>query len=438
MKNTLTVIFCLLNLFLTASVTAWSSSSSRPPSTKSTSTTSRRNWLQGAASASFLIPTLPANAASKLASEWYVNPPVTYPEKGRSFFPALTPPFRNRATYRYELGRNAWALEQLLTFANVTATIRTNVIRLENGNLWVHSPLYPTEEYCALLDELGGTVEHVVLPCNAFEHKAALKPFCKRYPQASVWISPGQYNPLGSCGRTLEDGPCNMGVKVDGILGDSATTTDASNLPPWASEFDYTTLYVNLPENAGPVSETAFLHKPTSTLITVDALAYIPKGPDVPEIFSTYFDKSTIQNDSSFWTKSVLQSVFLPLRTDENDQYPGFEAIQERLLRAPILRGFNDARAPNEARTFVSTIVSSWKFDRILTNHFASPIVAGPQDVKNAFSYLFVENDNDLGLDSLPPIACQDWELLQGLNDAIAEYKLGAPATFDYRRGCSK
>jgi hypothetical protein len=324
---------------------------------------------------------------------------------------------------RWQLGRNAWALEQLLTFANVTATIRTNVIRLKSGGLWVHSPLYPTGEFCALLDELG-PVEHIVLPCNAFEHKAPLQPFVRKYPAASVWISPGQYGPLGKCGLSLLE-PCNMGVHVDGIF----TSLDGSVRPPWADEFDYATLFVNLPENAGPVSEVAFLHKPTNTLVATDAVVFIPEGT-IPAIFSTYFDKSTI-DDPSFWPKTVLQSVFLPLRVDPDGNYPGYEAIKERVLRAPILRGFNDARAPQVSREFISSI-SEWKFDRILTSHFASPIAATPQDVRDAFSYLL----DDVDLSKLPPIACQDWELLDGLNELIAKSKLGAPATFNYRKGC--
>ena len=52
---------------------------------------------------------------------------VTAASKGRQYFPPLTPPLFKRASYRYELGRDAWALEQLLTFANV---------RPPSGLLW--------------------------------------------------------------------------------------------------------------------------------------------------------------------------------------------------------------------------------------------------------------------------------------------------------------
>lgn len=72
---------------------------------------------------------------------------VTRSEAGRQYFPPLTPPLTNRATYRYELGRDAWALEQLLVFANVSATVRTIVIRLKDGKLWVFSPQWPTGEF---------------------------------------------------------------------------------------------------------------------------------------------------------------------------------------------------------------------------------------------------------------------------------------------------
>ena len=400
-----------------------------------------------AVSTSSTSTTTTTSKLPRLALEYVNAVPQTSPMAGRVYFPTLTPPFFNRATYRYELGRNMYALEQLLTFANVTATIRTTVVQLDGGSssrpLWVHSPQWPTGEFCQLLDELG-TVEHVVLPCNALEHKAPMAAFIKRYPKASVWISPGQYGPFGSCGLSLldKDQPCKMGYHVDGILNDKINEKESKS-PPWLDEFDYTTLYVSLPENAGPVSEVAFFHKPSKTLIATDAVIYVPD--EAPPIMETYFDPSIVRNDDTFWPKTVLQSVFLPLRVEErrdseqgqgsgNFYYPGYEAIRDRLVRAPILRGFNDARAPEEVGSWIDTIVRRWEFDRIVTSHFASPIVANPQQLQTVFAYL---NPNDRkGLESLPPIACQDWELLQGLNDVIAENNLGAPATFDYRAGC--
>lgn len=394
----------------------------------------RREWIQATNVATFGILTTPqvgtassdeAKTTPYLMKE-YSNAGVTAQQAGRFYFPTLTPPFKNRATYRYSLGRNAWAFEQLLTFANVTATVGTNVILLESGGLWVHSPQWPTGEFMSLLDDLDHPVKHVVLPVNALEHKAPMKDFCSRFPDASVWISPGQYGPFGICGTKLtKDTSRQMGYRVDGIFGDSN-----GPMPPWMDEFDVATLYVELPENAGPVSEVAFCHRPTKTLIATDAVVFIQDGP-APEIFSTYFDESTTK-DASFWPKTVLQSVFLPLRTDANGNYPGYEALRGRLVRAPILRAFADARAPKAVKEWVTTISSSFKFDRILTSHFASPIAATPSDFKDAFGYLYDTVDKD----KLPPIACRDWQLLDSLNKGIESNKLGAPVVFDYQQGC--
>jgi hypothetical protein len=416
----------------------------------------RRDYLSNAAAAAmattssiWLPPLGIANAADaaieKLPSLLPIayEPSVTRPQAGRSFFPTLTPPFFQRATVRYNLecssndrgdGNNRmWAFEQLLTFVNVTATIRCTVVRLSNDeDLWVHSPQWPTGEFCALLDELPGTVRHVVLPCNALEHKAPMSAFLSRYPDASVWIAPGQYGPFGECGRIYEGSKTSrtMNYRVDGVLSQD------SPRPPWADEFDMATLYIDLPENAGPVTEVAFCHRPTKTLIATDAVVYIPSQLPNPYIFETYFGAEAVR-DPYFWPKTVLQSVFLPLRFDNTKSvsgYPGFDAIADRLVRAPILRGFNDARGRDETVQWIDQI-AQWDFNRIVTSHFVSPISASPQDFRNAFQYLAADF-NDLYADRLPPITCQDWSLLDGLNDVIAKYKLGAPASFDYKRGC--
>lgn len=349
----------------------------------------------------------------------------TAPAAGRSYFPPLTPPLFDRATYRYDLGRDAWALEQLLTFANVSATVRTVVVKLADGTLWVDGPQWPTGEYCRLLDELG-PVGHVVLPCVALEHKAPMKAFCQRYPSASCWIAPGQYGPFGSCDFTASSAK-GMGYRVDGVLPMRASDP----MPPWSDEFDMRTLYVNLPENAGPVAEAAFYHRRTKTLVTTDSVVYVPSEP--PPIFSTFFDARVIEQPD-FWPKSVLQAVFLPLRqnpdaSSADTRWPGYDAVRGRLIRAPILRAFADARAPDAVREWIASVAAMGRFDRILTAHFASPVAATPEDYLAAFAYLD-------GPTAEPPIACADWALLNDLNTFIAQNKLGAPVVTSVTDGC--
>lgn len=386
---------------------------------------------------STLVPFVSSNAAS--LENYNPESAETAERFGRSYFPTLTPPFVSRATYRYSLGRNMWSLEQLLTFQNVTATVRTTVVKLGGGGgLWVNSPQWPTGEFLHLLDELG-TVKHVVLPCNALEHKAPMKAFVQHYPQATVWITPGQYGPFGSCSTTLDDSKTSqsMGYHVDGILpiGSSLVNNNNNNNnslqpppppPPWADEFDVRTFYVSLPKNAGPVSEAAFYHKPTKTLITTDSVIYVPDQP--PPIFQTYFQSNEAKDDS-FWPKTVLQSIFLPLRQADDGTYPGYQAIQGRLVRAPILRAFTDARAPQEVKDWVRSITQMGEFDRIVTSHFASPIKSTPQEFANAFSYLN-------GPANEPPIICKDWQLLDSLNSFIDDNDLGAPVVYDFKAGC--
>ncbi len=412
---------------------------------------------------------LPQNAiastptsSSSILSGWDPLAYSNYPLEGRLVFPPpFLPPIKNRATYRYSLGRDTWALEQLLAFANVTATIRTNVVKLSSGGLWVCGPLWPTEEYCKLLDELG-EVTDVVLPVNALEHKAAMKQFVEKYPKAKVWIAPGQYGPFGECGaikagmtsgqieQVVKDASKTMGYRVDGVLPigslsqDSAESIMPKNLrPSWINDgqFSAETLYVELPENAGPVSETAFHHKASDTLFVTDAVICVPSSTDFPlqPIFETYFDEENLA-DPTFWPRTVLQAVFLPLNAESDSSgapyYPGYEALANRLVRAPILRAFADARSPNEVRSWVDNIVQNSKFDRIITAHFASPINASPSLFADAFEHLNPNATPESLSSALPPITCQDWSTLDSLNSFIGDNKLGAPVVYNYKTGC--
>ena len=56
-------------------------------------------------------------------------------------------------------------------------------------------------------------------------------------------------------------------------------------MPPWSSEFDAHALRRPARE-WGPVAETAFFHRPTKSLVTTDAIVYVPDEP--PPIFGTY------------------------------------------------------------------------------------------------------------------------------------------------------
>lgn len=269
-------------------------------------------------------------------------------------------------------------------------------------------------------------------------------------------------------GAIVKKATKTMGYRVDGIFPITTSqpgtvTQDAkprpkNMYPSWKDAFDISALCVELPGNAGPVSEVAVVHKPTNTLVVTDAVICVPEvdtsiatdsrgtasNPTFPlqPIFSTYDDFDEVSlSDPTFWPRTVLQAVFLPLRTEFNsemgmDIYPGYQALANRLVRAPILRAFADARAPNAIRSWVNQIASLKRFDRIITAHFASPINAGPDLFVKAFAHLDENaSANELSM-ALPPIACKDWSTLQSLNDFISDNKLGAPVVYDFQRGC--
>ena len=49
-----------------------------------------------------------------------------------------------------------------------------------------------------------------------------MKAFARKYPRASVWVTPGQYGPFGTCGLTAAS--AKLGYRVDGVLPIGALT----------------------------------------------------------------------------------------------------------------------------------------------------------------------------------------------------------------------
>lgn len=357
--------------------------------------TERREVLRAAAAA-VMGPKL---ASAATVAE--IEPGTSRPELSRILVETILPPVWNRATVRYDVGRGAYAFEQLLLFGNVSATIRMNAQRLDDGTLFIFAPVGATQECLELVREIG-QVSHIALPVTALEHKYFVGPFARNFPTAKVWIAPGQ---------------AKVPFRYDGILGEAN--------PGFPSEFLCKTFYVDLPGNSAPVAEVACYFTPSKTLFVCDAVSFVPRA--APPIFDTLFPSARERNPD-FWPKTVLQSVFLALRQDEDGRWPGYEVLAERLVRAPILRAFADARAPDQTRRWVDDITSSWDFDRILTAHFASPIKATPAEFRAAFARL--DGPDAQGVLKFDEA---DWRPLDELNAVIASNKLGAPIRIGYK-----
>ena len=60
---------------------------------------------------------------------------------------------------------------------------RMTMVRLDNGDLWVHSPLDTTSEMLARVREMG-PIRHIVAPCRM--HYLGLKPYAGYFPEAAL------------------------------------------------------------------------------------------------------------------------------------------------------------------------------------------------------------------------------------------------------------
>jgi len=359
---------------------------------------SRRSTIAGLAgvAATLTSPLLPANAAVlEPKSDYSLG--VSRPQAGRDFYEVILPPVRGRATVRTALGRSVsgdgiWGFEQLLQFTNISATIRMTVVRLVDGTLWVHAPVAPTGECLALLRELGGDVSHIVLPVISYEHKAFFGPFVRNFPKAKTWVAPGQFGPFGALKPRSADGSgangydISMPYRVDGVLG------DASNPPPWAGQIAMKLFYVDLPDLTGPVSEAAFFHKASRTLLCTDAVVFVPPTPS--PIFETLFGAARVA-ESDFWPKSVLTAFFMPAEQEPDGSWPAFERICGRLLctAAQIPPSFEYRRAFEQSKVWVDDVTNGdWNFDRIISAHFGAPIGStSPAEFRAAFGPLYGE-----------------------------------------------
>ncbi|MGB7291541.1 MAG: DUF4336 domain-containing protein [Thermodesulfobacteriota bacterium] len=85
------------------------------------------------------------------------------------------------------LAPNLWIFDQPLKFLGIEIGTRMTIVRLETGDLFLHSPIQLTRETSKQLDALG-TVRYVVAP-NRFHH-LYIKDYFSAYPKAEIFAAP--------------------------------------------------------------------------------------------------------------------------------------------------------------------------------------------------------------------------------------------------------
>ena len=182
-----------------------------------------------------------------------------------------------------------WTFDQIQGVVNVNVPVRMTVIKLSEeagGGLWVYNPLAPTPQLIKMMKQLEikyGPVKHIVLGTVALEHKATFGPFAQNYPEAEVWIQPGQWS-----------FPFTIPIELSGVIQRGKRLHEIPNprdesvslgynyynkVPEWTSDFDYETLGPLTFQSVGAYSETAFFHKPSKTLLVTDCVIKVSDEP---------------------------------------------------------------------------------------------------------------------------------------------------------------
>ena len=129
-------------------------------------------------------------------------------------------------------------------------TTRMTVVRLTNGNLFLHSPIKFDDRLANELQGLG-TPRHLVSP-NQF-HYAHIGEWAKAFPEAIAWASP----------RVRER------ARARRIDVDFTRDLDTSAPEEWRREIDQTLF------PGGYFKEFIFFHRPSKTLILTDTIINI-------------------------------------------------------------------------------------------------------------------------------------------------------------------
>lgn len=143
--------------------------------------------------------------------------------------------------------QNIWIVDgPIIHFKKVPFSTRMTIIRLNSGELFVHSPTTLTAELKTAVDSLG-PVRHLISPNKI--HYWWIGEWGRAYPDALKWASPG-----------VRSSALAQGWEFDRDLGETAS-------PAWGEEIDQLIV-----RGGRFMDEVVFIHKPSRTLILADLI----------------------------------------------------------------------------------------------------------------------------------------------------------------------
>jgi len=152
-----------------------------------------------------------------------------------------------------EVGKNIWTMDgPNIVFAGASMHTRTTIVKLADGNLWIHSPIEYSNEIAQTIVKLGGEVVALIAP-NKF-HYMFVDQWASAYPSAQVFAE------------------SSLMAKVSSLKDSTKLTNKAPSL--YAVDIDQTIFAGNR-----MFQETVFFHKASKTLILTDLMINLrPKG----------------------------------------------------------------------------------------------------------------------------------------------------------------
>ena len=143
-----------------------------------------------------------------------------------------------------EIGERIWIADgPVLPWNGMPFPTRMTVVLLDDGSVWVNSPIALVPDLAAAVERLG-IVRHLVSPNKI--HHVSIGAWAARFPGALVWASPGvRRRSSVAFDRDLEDRPP----------------------PDWAACIDQ-----RIAHGSWAMEEVVFFHKPSRTLILADLI----------------------------------------------------------------------------------------------------------------------------------------------------------------------
>ena len=98
---------------------------------------------------------------------------------------------RRKTIFKEVVKNQVYTLDQLQGIVNVNTPVRSVIIALAEGGLFVNNPVAPTDEcieYMRQLEEKHGEVKYITLASLAVEHKGTAGAYSAKFPNAEVYL----------------------------------------------------------------------------------------------------------------------------------------------------------------------------------------------------------------------------------------------------------